>query len=781
MNKKYLLKGFAALFVGVVTASCSRDLDVVEEETQNSLDNAEATLGFHIPTDQDWVMSSMAKANVKVNVENGETYTVKFYANNPFSDDVVYVLAKGDVQNGGTYTGEFRYPSNLTEIYLGITDNMGETMYKKAQIENGQINTAFETVAETRVTRSVTINGDTYEAFNFPTSEELSAAFPTTIPQSALEVADLSGNLYFVYKDNETGRNYQITKTGEVTIGGSWDNDQDKAKANNVYVKVDGNVTIKRNGSEYINLYILKGNVTLDSNFGQCGGLISVAPGATLNDSRRELAHNGGIKLFNKGIVNATNTEQYDINNKAAFYNEGTVNVTGAMKYSAGAGNTSFFINMGDGAKLNAPSMTLNSTCHFFTDGQVNITGETRVTQSEITWVNNGHYTTGSMVFSAKNGTFYNYCQLIVKNNCNFTDGLFNMMQNSYAEFGTGLFNNFRVNMANNSGFNVKNGSKWGRQGADFIGAHEMQGFIATNDAAKVYVRLGGLTQVPAYTGYAFNVRGANLTLAYEDMKFYKGFNEIGVHTTFDAASYWSETTAEQLAANSDGDKTWNIHNVTKIITGDNFRKTGFSTKPGQCAATWTYDPPQEVNNIWTYAFEDNKVYGDYDMNDVVLKVREDENDASKLIVTLVAAGCEYDNKVYLGSTLISWDGKTEVHEALGVEKGAIVNTGWKTTATPVSATISKPANFDFQTADFKIVPTIKGEDAEAIDIAKNGAPYGIVIPINWQYPTERTNICDAYDEEGHSFRAWAKSSNHSVVTDWYNHPTGSVMNVAVK
>ena len=777
MNKKYLLKGFAALLVGVVTASCSHDLDEVEEVKQNALDNAEATLGFHIPADQDWVMSSVAKANVLVNVDNGGTYTVKFYANNPLSDALVYVLAKGDVQNGGTYVGEFRYPSNLTEIYLGLTDDKGETMYKKAQIENGQINTAFETIAEARQTRAVTIHGDTYEAFNFPTQEELNAAFPTTIPSGALEVADLTGDLFFVYSENTTGRNYQITKTGEVTVGGSWDNDKDKAKANNVYVKVDGSVTIKRNGSEYINLYILKGNVTLDSNFGQCGGLISVAAGATLNDSRRELAHNGGIKLFNRGTVNATNSEQYDINNKAAFYNEGTVNVTGAMKYSAGAGNTSFFINMGDGCRLNAPSMTLNSTCHFFTDGQVNITGETRVTQSEITWVNNGHYTTGSMVFSAKNGTFYNYCQLIVKNNCNFTDGLFNMMQNSYAEFGTGLFNNFRVNMANNSGFNVKNGSKWGRQGADFISDHEMQGFVATNDAAKVYVRLGGLTQVPAYKGYAFNVKGANLTLAYENMKFYKNYSEIGIYSTFDGVSYWDETTAEQLAANSDEDKTWNLHNVTKIITGENFKKAGFSIKTGQCAATWTYDPPQEMNNVWTYAFEDNKVYGDYDMNDVVLKVREDESDASKLIVTLVAAGCEYDNKVYLGSTLITWGGKSEVHEALGVDKRTIVNTGWAS-ATPVSTVIAKPSNFDFQAADFKIVPTIKGEDAEAIDIAKNGAPYGIVVPVNWQYPTERTNICDAYDEDGHSFRSWSRSANHSVATDWYNNPTGNVMNV---
>ena len=132
---------------------------------------------------------------------------------------------------------------------------------------------------------------------------------------------------------------------------------------------------------------------------------------------------------------------------------------------------------------------------------------------------------------------------------------------------------------------------------------------------------------------------------------------------------------------------------------------------------------------------------------------------------------------MYLGSTLITWGGKSEVHEALGVDKRTIVNTGWAS-ATPVSTVIAKPSNFDFQAADFKIVPTIKGEDAEAIDIAKNGAPYGIVVPVNWQYPTERTNICDAYDEDGHSFRSWSRSANHSVATDWYNNPTGNVMNV---
>ena len=307
------------------------------------------------------------------------------------------------------------------------------------------------------VTRAISVNDDVYREFDFPSQQELSAAYPSSVPFGASGPEYL--NDYNQLIANGEGHNYAITRAGEYTIGGGWqnlayENGQTVVHPYNVYVSVNGNVTLKRNGNANFNLYILRGNVTLDSQFGEMGGcLISVARGATLNDQRNSIASNYGIKLFNRGTVN---TGAYDIGNNAKVYNEAKFTATGALTYSAGAGNTSYFYNRGDNVELNAPSMTLNSTCHFFTDGNVNITGQTKVTQREIVWVNNGHYTTGSMVFSAKNGTFYNYCQLFVINNCNFTDGLFNMMQGSYAELGTGLFNNFRVNMYDNSGFDAR-------------------------------------------------------------------------------------------------------------------------------------------------------------------------------------------------------------------------------------------------------------------------------------------------------------------------------------
>lgn len=797
--RNLFFKGFAAITMGLTMTACMQEFDYEEQEQQASLNNAQQTLGFYIPDNQDWVMSSTISANIPINFTDGETYTVKVYSNDPLMDGVGYVLAKETVANGQNFVASFRVPSYKGAYSIGITNSEGKTMYRTAYLEDGQL-TEFvedkpieidgEEVSTSR-TRAITVNGDTYSTFNFPTTDELTAAFPKAadIPSSALEIADLTGNLYFVYKDNNTGRNYKVTKPGSISIGGSWDNDKDKSKANNVYVNVDGNVTISRNGSEYINLYIIKGNVTLDSNFGQCGGLISVAAGATLNDARRELAHNGGIKLFNKGTVNATNTEQYDINNNAAFYNEGTCNITGAMKYSAGAGNTSFFINMGDDAKLSAPSMTLNSTCHFYSGGTVNIAGETKVTQAGIVWINNGHYTTNTMVFSAHNGTFYNYCQLIVKDNCSFLDGKFNMMNNSYAEFGTALFNNFHVVMGNNSGINIKNGSKWGRQGAGIL-----QGFYAKDDNAQVFVRLGGQTFVPDHKGSAFHISGAKLVLAYENIKFYSKYNDIGTSSTYSGINYWDESTAESLQKAKSENTTWNTHNVTTFITGENFSSVKVQTVKGQCAAKWTIPGVQtitEENQSWTYAFEDNKTKCDFDLNDVVIQVRESDADASKLIVTLVAAGCEYDNYVYLGDTRIAWANGSEVHAALGQSSGVMINTGngKGVDATPVSVTIDKPSNFDFQSADFKIRPFRIGsnpdEETGAVDgyitIQKAGntdglwGPLGLAIPGRWKWPKERYTVNYAYPE----FTSWGKEADLTLrpeLSGWYENPTSGLV-----
>ena len=789
--------------------ACTQDFNYDEQEQQASLNNAQQTLGFYIPENQDWVMSGMVTANVPVNVKDGEVYTVKVYSNDPLMDGVGYVLATGTVNNGQNFTTTFRAPSYKHVYFFGLTNNEGETIYRSANMEDGELKEfnedkeiVYDEEPSASRTRSVTVNGDTYSEFNFPTQSELSAAFPIAIPTNAKTDAELEAeylgtkiqtqygeatlsDLYAIYLNyvGKTENNIKVTTSGEYSVGHSWANPADRVY--NLYISVDGELTLKRNGAEHVNIYILSGDVTLDSNFGECGGIISVAEGATLNDSRSRIAHNDGIKVYNRGTINATNSQEFDINNNASIYNEGTFAVTGALKYSAGAGNTSYFINMGDNSTLTAPSMTMNSTCHFYTDGTTTITGETKVTQAGIVWINNGHYTTGSLVFSAHNGSFYNYCQLVVTGQTNFTDGAFHMMDNSYAEFNTAVFNNFHVTMGNNSGVNIKGGSKWGRQGSGI-----MQGFYAKDNNTKCYVRLGGQSYVPDHKGAAFHVSGEKLILAYENIKFYSNYNNIDQYSTFSGINYWDESTAESLAAKKSENTTWNTHNVTKFVTGDDFANVKVEKKAGQCAATWTVPGEPSIveeNNTWTYAFEDNKTRCDFDMNDVVIQVRVSEADSTKLIVTLVAAGCEYDNYVYLGNNRIAWAGGSEVHDALGQTHGVLVNTGNDrgVDAASVSVTIDKPAGFDFQNADFKIRPFRIGSNPDEetgavsgyITIQKTGeadglwGPLGLAIPGKWKWPLERYQVNYAYPD----FTAWGKTADLTLRAElggWFTNPT---------
>ena len=380
----------------------------------------------------------------------------------------------------------------------------------------------------------------------------------------------------------------------------------------NVYVDVDGDVTLKRVGATHFNLYILKGNVTLESNYGEQAGIISVAEGATLNDQRNSIAANQGIKMFNRGTINATNREKYDIGNFSTVYNEGKFNVTGALTYSPGDANTSYFMNLGDEAELTAPSMTMNSAGNFYNDGKVNIAGETRVTNDGIFWVNAGHYTTGTMVFSAKNTTFYNYCNLICRGNAHMYDGEFNLMDNSYTEAGSAEMDNFIVNMGSNTGMNIKGDLSLPIGQGD--GTY--QGFRTSG--ANDFLRVAGTVTVAEHM-YTLQLTG-DITYAFNNL-IDLGANNSGVQPTYLFNSGTKEAEFDKLT-----------------VTPKEF---------GQgCGATWKKDG----NEPETYRViaEDWSAKGqsDFDFNDVVFDVDPRDDGFGGAKITIFAAGGIWPLKV---------------------------------------------------------------------------------------------------------------------------------------
>ena len=599
-------------------------------------------------------------------------------------------------------------------------------------------------------TRTITVNGDAYD--KFPSTSDVAEQFPTAIPEGAIEYPDgldayidnskqiwdrYAVHLNYIGKDGF--KDFYVTKSGDLYVGNNYANPADRVY--NIYINVDGNLTIYRQGAEHINFYILKGNITFDSNYGECGGIISVAEGATVNDQRSHIAHNDGVKVYNRGTYNSVNTNNYwngsknvtfDIGNHCTFYNEGKFTCRD-LSYSPGDANTSYFVNLGDNAEMEVSSMTLNSAGNFFNSGKAVIAGETNVTQKGIYWVNAGHYTTGTMTFSAKNSTFYNYCQLIVTGNAHMYDGEFNLMNNSYTEAATAEFDNFIVNMGSNSGINIKGATNWIAQGDGTY-----QGFRVFDGASGSYVRLGGKATVASH----------KRTLSISSGITYF-INEIEI------IKNGSVVTEQQLKDNQDGDYPVLDLNGTKA---ENLTVIPNTTS---CGATWSIGGGGSGGSANT---ETIRVMGedltintnsDFDFNDVVFDVTWGKGNEEATIV-LKAAGGE------LPIYIVRDDDELEIHALFananpgsGITQKTMINTAtglhneYKCPQITLKKSNNDSVNWDAENihdfaSSIKIIVYKKGSEF-ILNAPKGDVPSKIAVGTDFEWCDERQDIDKKY------------------------------------
>jgi hypothetical protein len=214
---------------------------------------------------------------------------------------------------------------------------------------------------------------------------------------------------------------------------------------------------------------------------------------------------------------------------------------------------------------------------------------------------------------------------------------------------------------------------------------------------------------------------------------------------------------------------------VNKISKWTNEDNSTFTIPRGDCTGNGYHDtsevPAQVIPGepaVWTYAFEDTPL-GDYDMNDVVIKVSENAEDATRLDITLCCAGAANNLTVYLDDMVLFAGSGKEVHQVFGQAAGKFINTvndGIK--VDPITETIRKPANFSFETADFWIK-----SPAGDVHVAKQGEdPHGIVVPGNWRWPREFQCIKDAYP----NFIEFAKNAatTDDAIKKWYETSNGN-------
>ena len=776
MSKNYLMKGTAALLTGMIAASCSHDLgsDINQVNQQQALNNAQATLGFYIPENQDWSMVSTGNINLTIPGNAGEAYTVKVYSNDPQADGIGYVITQQQVMAGQPITAELGIPSHLTTIVISITDSKGNTTYKRAAVNNGQI-TAFVEDGKER-TRGITKTFG--EQYSFPSDADASnfvAAPPSGVSQITKNDASVNGWI-------------DDSWSGEINIWGGWDGQ--KTTGGTIYFKkgtydfTNRNFYIAPNTEVFLcEGAVLKLSANAAGNL-QAGCNYYIAKDAKI-ETDGELKLNNGLHMYNHGTIEAV---KMDVNNDSWLVNKSIVKVKENLQMANGL---SVFVNDGD---LTANSLNTAGSAKFQNNADVVIYDNTVVNSNSNTWINNGHYRTKYFNYTAGSDQVINNCFLTVDEDFNINlgdnpgNGCFRM--NAGAGVLTKNFNGGGVFSGHNGGpfyIYMKAGSVFKvTQTATMSATKASYGIYNLDDDWAVF--------------QAKDIVAQNIAQGYEVT--YGGKLAVVAETHFDSnTNYSSKSGQYPIIDFVEGCSKENIYingskpNITVTASTCNPGFTGSTTEPDPTPTptptpdpgpepTPTPEPEPEIVNmpeIYSFAFEDSNLKSDYDMNDVVIKAQLSE-DGSTLKLWLVAAGCEYDNTVYMWYNgqynAITWDnGETEVHKALRVGQGKVTNTGRGSQVAFATATIATPGGYQHSTAKFAIMPSGGDMKDKYIEIASEGGqnPCGIRIPWDWSWPTERTNIVNAYPR----FATWGGEANidtRRTYADWYKSPSNGLV-----
>jgi len=689
---KYLMKSAAAIVLGLAATACSHDFDVVEKVEQQSIDNAQQTLGFYIPEDQDWKMTSNATANFSVAGASDETYTVKIYSNNLFEDGIGYIITKKNVQGGQNFTAEFAYPAFQKSLYVGLTDSKGRTTYKIADIVDGKLTSLNDvSAARTRATGEFANHVGAYPDANMWTSKGFLAPPPLTTSQK------LRAQYYFQMN--------HITNPNRPNYG------QIDFFMQQVYDGGDDPMTNKSLEKYPSADYTPENNNYITS--GEHMDHLTCGP-----DHTHTYNFNNGNCSTN---TNVANRDQTDVNNTSQQHSD----------------------------KI---QLMLNTKTSCF--GYAN---------SEASYVRDDRWTlVGAATIDA-------FCD-------------------SDAGFQAWLANRLPANEED-----IKCDDEYHRSyiGFDFDMLPDEKIFAGGTETWEEASESNGWKRTlisrtyAEYDYYRYDLYGAKYHYLSANGNQYCGQSRT-IDPEPDEAAALTLLTNGWLPATGSANKRW----IKVGGCNDGYYSDWIvSFLPGDPNTNIIIE---EENQTYTYAFEDNKTTCDFDLNDVVIWVKENENNSSKIDVTLVAAGCEFDNYVFLGTTRIEWLKGAEVHDALGIAKGVMFNTKSNTVdpSTFVTTTIDKPQGFNIEQADFRIMPYAKGSDFSDLTARKEKdgdgyirtsalvtmesetatAPIGLVFPCKWHWPKERVIVSNAYD----NFNKWGSLPNATVratVSDWYKSP----------
>ena len=476
------------------------------------------------------------------------------------------------------------------------------------------------------------------------------------------------------------------------------------------------------------NILYVKGNVDLSSKsfYAQKNAEIYLIEGATLKLKESDaqglrdgcnfyiaknasLITDGELKtssanIYNHGTVSAKDFNPSSSNDNpnygSLFYNKGTFNVTNHI----GLGNAyCIIVNDGD---LNANTITLQSGSKLQNNGTATINGQTRVDSNNLSWVNNGTYTTGSFTNYAGSPDVINNCKLVVN-----------------GEFYINLGDN-----AGTNGFKMDAGSSCIASSYKAQGPHNIYmgagslfkvNGTATMDAKKADYGIYG----PTSGGYA----------VFQAKDIVAGSDNQGYEITYGNNLYVVAET--HFAQGNSGSYPYIDFkggcSESNIFTAGNM--PNYSIASSECNPGFNNGPvPLRVIAEDLTASEGS----DFDFNDVVFDIQLNWPAQGKHKITLQAAGGKLPLRVGV------LDDEHEVHNLFGVDVNTMVNTEeWTAHKAPVSFFITG----EYTSAKDIKVWVKKGNDWCELKAEQGKAASKIGVPTTFKWVKELKDIEPIY------------------------------------
>lgn len=571
----------------VVFSSCTDHKDLYNPDINPDSESDDNPLGIVVPDGFDWSM--MATVNVTVAVDdkyNGQYYyVVEVFNENPAVASSANLLAKGVAKQGETFSAKVNVASALENLYVRKTTPTGRVEIRTFTIQNGNAYCDFTSTVSERSLSSRSAIARSFVDMMAPNPNDQNL-FPTSLPGDAQEYVQGGGN-----------KNWKIIKEGSYIIN-NWN-----AKGGNIYIDCEGIVKIDPVYINGANIYIIKGDITFTRSANSQnaalndGGMISIGKKATVTIDYLQVQK---ANLYNLGKLDVQSkhysTEVHKINESGEllggsesvavaldlvensyFYNGGDAIIAGLR--TSGSANI-----LNEGMCIVEGNMILAADGHFVNDGECDVNEDTWIDNTNCSWLNRNNYETHDMNICAWNEFVQNNCSLKVNNMLSMNESIIIMDGGCYAYAAKLYMKNAKFALGSKS-------------------------YLEIGDANLVYNRGTGNRGI-------YGVGSSDAVVSFSTLQY--GETWFGGNLLVDYT--------KDSSLSSD---IWKLGWENSVKWGNDAQIAKTECNPGYGNESETPTNPELPLEVMTsetciYAMEDQwPSYGDYDMNDVVVRIKK--------------------------------------------------------------------------------------------------------------------------------------------------------------